>query len=128
MNVTRAPMVHCGYCPSGRLFEAAACGTPVLSDRWAGMDEFFEPGQEVLLSNSVEETLDVLSRNPAELARIGRAARRRTLAEHTGFVRAGELVALLSGRLPSLSPEAGSRAAAAAVNDGASREVFSCGE
>src|SRR3954468_14896805 len=43
LNVTRGAMAEMGYCPSGRLFEAAACGTPILSDTWEGIENFFEP-------------------------------------------------------------------------------------
>ena len=49
LNVTRRAMADMGYCPSGRLFEAAACGTSALSDVWEGLDEFYAPGQEILL-------------------------------------------------------------------------------
>src|SRR5205085_9249268 len=52
LNVTREPMAATGYCPSGRLFEAAACGAPILSDEWAGLDHFFEPGREILVAGS----------------------------------------------------------------------------
>jgi spore maturation protein CgeB len=128
VNVTRAPMAHYGYCPSGRLFEAAACGTPVLSDRWPGLEEFFEPGEEVLLSSSVDETLDILSRPRSESLRIGSAARRRALAEHSGFVRAGQLITLLSGTLPSSVTDVSTRATGSAAVSGASRELSSCGE
>ena len=50
LNVTRGAMAAMGYCPSGRLFEAAACGTAILSDSWHGLDAFFEPGREILLA------------------------------------------------------------------------------
>jgi spore maturation protein CgeB len=85
-------MVECGYCPSGRLFEAAACGVPALSDRWQGLELFFEPGREVLLADTTEEALEALSTEPAALARMGRAARERTLAQHTAERRAQELL------------------------------------
>ncbi|MGE0527382.1 MAG: glycosyltransferase, partial [Bdellovibrionales bacterium] len=49
LNITREAMAHNGYCPSGRLFEAAACGAPILSDYWEGLDLFFEPGREILV-------------------------------------------------------------------------------
>ena len=48
LNVTRAAMARMGFCPSGRLFEAAACGTPILSDAWDGLEQFFIPGEEIL--------------------------------------------------------------------------------
>jgi spore maturation protein CgeB len=99
LNVTRAAMAAMGYCPSGRLFEAAACGTAVLSDTWEGLDEFFEPGKEILVASSTEEALDALALSPEEIARIGAAARERTLAEHTAERRARQLVDLLESAL-----------------------------
>ncbi len=38
LNVTRADMIAAGWSPSVRLFEAAACGTPIISDAWAGLE------------------------------------------------------------------------------------------
>ena len=61
LNVTRGAMARMGYCPSGRLFEAAACGAPVLSDYWEGLEQFFEPGSEILLARDTEEALDALT-------------------------------------------------------------------
>ena len=95
LNITRGPMATMGYCPSGRLFEAAACGTPILSDWWEGLDAFFEPGREILVASSTDEALRAIDMVGAELAAIGRAARERTLACHTARVRAEELEALL---------------------------------
>jgi spore maturation protein CgeB len=90
LNVTRGAMADMGYCPSGRLFEAAACGTPILSDTWEGLDSFFEPGREILIARSTEEALDAIDRPAEELGRIGAAARERALAEHTAACRARE--------------------------------------
>jgi spore maturation protein CgeB len=95
LNVTRAPMAAMGYCPSGRLFEAAACGAPVLSDAWDGLETFFVPGEEILVARTTEEAIDALSRSPDELARIGRAARERALSDHTADRRAQQLIDLL---------------------------------
>jgi spore maturation protein CgeB len=95
LNVTRAAMAKYGYCPSGRLFEAAACGTPILSDAWDGLDTFFEPGKEILLAGTTEEAVDAIALPPAELARIGRAARERALADHTAERRAEQLIEYL---------------------------------
>ncbi|MFL6233295.1 MAG: glycosyltransferase, partial [Thermoanaerobaculia bacterium] len=92
LNVTRRDMAEMGYCPSGRLFEAAACGTAVLSDTWEGLDRFFEPGREVFTAGSTEEVFDVLSLPREEVLRVARAARERTLAEHTAEKRAAEMV------------------------------------
>jgi len=95
LNVTRAAMANMGWCPSGRLFEAAACGAVILSDEWRGLDTFYRPGEEILLASSADETLAALDLDDASLARIGRAARERTLAEHTSDHRARHLVELL---------------------------------
>ncbi len=95
LNVTRADMAAMGYCPSGRLFEAAACGTPLLSDSWEGLQHFFRPGEEILVANSTEDALYALDLSDEELARIGRAGRERVLSEHTSAHRAEELLTLL---------------------------------
>ena len=91
LNVTRGPMAEMGYCPSGRLFEASACGVPVLSDAWEGIETFYSPGREILIGRSADDAVAALLRSPEELARIGRNARERTLALHTADVRALEL-------------------------------------
>jgi spore maturation protein CgeB len=96
LNVTRAAMAGMGYCPSGRLFEAAACGTAVLSDRWEGLDRFFAPGREIFTAADAAEAVEILSLPREEIRRVARAARERTLAEHTAARRAAELVGMLS--------------------------------
>lgn len=97
VSVTRKPMAALGYCPSGRLFEAAACGVPVLSDPWDGLDSFFTPGEEIIVATRTEEALAAIELPREELQRIGRQARERALAEHSGRRRAIELVDLLEG-------------------------------
>ena len=104
LNVTRRSMAESGWCPSGRLFEAAACATPILSDWWDGLDTFFAPGSEILVVRSTEDVLAALDGGGAELRRIGEAARTRTLSEHTAERRAAELVELLSTRSPAGLP------------------------
>ncbi|MBN8726351.1 MAG: glycosyltransferase [Xanthomonadales bacterium] len=95
LNITRAPMARMGWCPSGRLFEASACAAPLLSDHWPGLEDFYQPGGEILVARSTADALAALELADAELRRIGRAARERTLAEHTSLHRARELVARL---------------------------------
>lgn len=89
LNVTRLAMRKLGFSPSVRLFEAAACAIPVISDPWMGIETFFEPGREILLAESTEEVELILDRMPEEerLA-IGRRARARVLSEHTAAHRA----------------------------------------
>lgn len=91
LNVTRASMAAMGYCPSGRLFEAAACGVPIISDYWTGLENFFEPGKQILIARSPEDVLRAMDLEPAALAGIASAARERTLAEHTAERRAQEM-------------------------------------
>jgi spore maturation protein CgeB len=92
LNVTRADMVAAGYSPSVRLFEAAACGAPIISDVWDGLSTLFEPGREIILARGALEVLQAL-RSTDEPARraMADAARRRILAEHTSVHRAAEL-------------------------------------
>ncbi len=97
LNLTRADMIAAGYSPSVRLFEAAACGTPIISDAWEGLDTFFKPGEEILVaraSEDIDDYLHDLSREDA--AAIGLAARERVLAAHTSAHRAAELEGYLT--------------------------------
>jgi spore maturation protein CgeB len=88
-------MAAMGFCPSGRLFEAAACGTPILTDSWNGLAHFYTPGQEILVVRDSHDVLNALSLTPPDLARVAQAARERTLDEHSSAKRAEELLALL---------------------------------
>lgn len=91
LNVTRAAMARMGYCPSGRLFEAAACGTAIVSDYWDGLNEFFSPDEEILVVHDVRETIAAISLPRAELRRIGAAGRQRVMDQHTAMHRAAEM-------------------------------------
>ena len=92
LNVTRADMVRRGWSPSVRLFEAAACGVPIVSDWWPGLGELFVPGEEILIARDTAEMVSILERTPEPKRRsIAEAARARVLAAHTGAHRAAEL-------------------------------------
>lgn len=91
LNVTRADMIAAGWSPSVRLFEAAACGTPIISDWWSGLDAFLEPGKEILIARSAKEASDLLALPEKRRHAIGAAARRQILANHTARHRAEEL-------------------------------------
>lgn len=97
LNVTRAAMKKFGYCPSPRLFEAAACGVPLISDGWEGLDCFLEPGSEVVLAHDRTDVVAALSGSASELQRIGARARDRVLGEHTAAQRVLELERALFG-------------------------------
>lgn len=106
LNITRGVMAKFGYCPSGRLFEAAACGTPMVSDGWEGLDAFFAPGREILRVDSADEVLAALSLTDAELRRVAEAARAQVLVRHTAARRAEELEALCERVWARAEPEA----------------------
>jgi spore maturation protein CgeB len=91
LNLTRQHMAAVGYSPSVRLFEAAACGVPVISDSWPGIEEFFVPGREILLASSTNDVVRLLSGSHESRRRdIAAAARRRVLKDHTAETRAIE--------------------------------------
>jgi len=92
LNLTRTSMIDAGYSPSVRLFEAAACACPVISDWWEGLDQFFTLGEEILVADSPERISQYLFDLPAGTRRsIGQKARGRILAAHTAVHRAAEL-------------------------------------
>jgi spore maturation protein CgeB len=104
LNITRGAMARMGYCPSGRLFEATACGVAIISDEWQGLDTFFEPGSEMIVARSTGDVIAAMQLPPAELARIAAAGRERTLSSHTAAHRAEELEHILDDamRVPAL--------------------------
>ncbi len=133
LNITRADMVRAGYAPSVRLFEAAACGTPIISDNWPGLNGILRVGREILVARSPEDILRCLREIPdQERAAIGARARKRILAEHTATHRAaqfeaylravlnrrGQRIAALPSRTAPLSPPA----AVASVRPAAGRD------
>jgi spore maturation protein CgeB len=89
LNVTREDMIAAGWAPSVRLFEAAACATPIVSDIWEGLDQIFAPDSEILLAATSADVVAALERE--DLAAIGTGGQRRVLAEHTAAHRAAEL-------------------------------------
>jgi spore maturation protein CgeB len=96
LNVTREPMAAMGWSPSGRLFEAAACGAPLITDWWEGLDAFFEPGLEIVVARDTRDVLAALDLDEAERQRIASAGRQRALDCHTAMHRARDLEAVLA--------------------------------
>jgi spore maturation protein CgeB len=92
LNITRQDMIRAGYSPSVRLFEAAACGTPIISDYWDGLDTIFEIGREILVARDSDDVSRVLKdTSEAERKKLGERARQRALTEHTAAHRAEQL-------------------------------------
>jgi spore maturation protein CgeB len=96
LNITRGAMARFGYCPSGRLFEAAASGVPIVSDWFDGLDQFFEPGRELLIARNTGDVLAALEESDLRLAERAALARERVFAEHLASRRAEQLEELLS--------------------------------
>ena len=96
LNITRADMRAAGHSPSVRLFEAAACGTPIISDAWPGIEDVLEPNEEVMIARTSEDVVRLLREVAAhEAQRIALAARARVLSAHSSERRAEELIAYL---------------------------------
>lgn len=96
LNITRAEMARNGWCPSGRFFEAAACGTPLISDSWEGLDQFFDTRREIRVVHETAEVEEALRLPDQELQTMAERARLRTLQEHTGEVRGRQLLKYLA--------------------------------
>jgi len=95
LNITRAEMARCGWCPSGRFFEAAACATPLISDWWEGLDWFFDVVRDIRVVARAEHVENALNMTEGELRALALHARERTLDDHTGQVRARQLLQYL---------------------------------
>ncbi len=121
LNVTRGAMAAMGYCPSARLFEAAACNVPVVSDEWEGLDQFFQPGSEILTAQSTQDILDTLQMPDGQLVEIALRARERVLDEHTAERRAREFERLIQDSPPSA--DQASLASHSDQSDGRSRSA-----
>ena len=95
--MARSDMTEAGYSPSVRLFEAAACATPIISDYWPGLETFFEPDREILIASNKDEVLRYLTSVPdSERKKLGDRARARVLKHHTSDHRALELERLVN--------------------------------
>jgi spore maturation protein CgeB len=95
LNLTRGEMAASGYCPSGRFFEAAACGTPIVTDYFDGLESFFDLGRELIVVDNAGDVVNAMGRDDSSLAHLANQARERTLSLHTGQNRADELLLYL---------------------------------
>src|SRR5205085_6235292 len=112
LNVTRADMVRWGYSPSVRLFEAAACGVPIISDEWPGLATIFAPDREILVARGSGDVLRYLAMGKAERLQLAVNARRRVLASHTAAHRAALLESYVEeARAPTSGRKRAGRAA-----------------
>lgn len=97
LNATRQDMVRAGFSPSVRLFEAACCGAPIISDDWSGLETLFKPGREIIVAEEAEDVLTAMrTTSDAERGALAAQARERVLAAHTAEHRARELAGHLA--------------------------------
>jgi spore maturation protein CgeB len=93
-------MARYGFSPPTRVFEAAGAAACLITDRWKGLEMFFEPGREVLVAADGAEVAELVGGlDPAHARAVGEAARRRVLAEHTYDRRAALCDAVLQGHI-----------------------------
>jgi spore maturation protein CgeB len=100
LNLTREEMVKAGYSPSVRIFEAAGCGTAIISDAWPGLETFFKLDEEILLASSSADVISFLKMDQQNAMKIGRRAQERVLAEHSAARRAIEFEQIVGSRQP----------------------------
>src|SRR5699024_5540149 len=106
LNVTRAEMIAAGWSPSVRLFEAASCATPIISDRWEGLGDLFPDGEAILIADSADDVIDALDLPEPRRRALGRAARDIVFDSHRAEVRARQLARHLEeARSSRIRPE-----------------------
>lgn len=103
LNLTRQDMVRAGYSPSVRLFEAAACGTPILTDIWPGLETIFTPGREILGVRTPEDVTSYLQMHEEQRLEVGERGRWRALRNHTAAVRAEQFEAYVLASLENMA-------------------------
>jgi spore maturation protein CgeB len=96
LNITRSVMAEMGYCPSGRLFEAAACEVPIISDYWIGLEDFFDCSNEIIIVDSTHSAIDKLGMQLDKRQKIAKAAKERVLLYHTCEKRADDFINILA--------------------------------
>jgi spore maturation protein CgeB len=102
LNITRAAMIAAGWSPSVRIFEAAACGTPIISDRWRGLVDLLPEREGILVAENSDDVVSALT-SIAETDRVAIADRARAiiLADHTGTARAQQLMQFIAECVPA---------------------------
>jgi spore maturation protein CgeB len=107
LNINRESMAQVGFSPPTRVFEAAGAAACLITDAWAGVGKFFEPGREILVAASADDIVRHLrEKTPAEARRIGLNMQRRALREHAYELRARQVDSILrdAGRWASMPP------------------------
>ena len=102
LNISRDSMARYGFSPATRVFEATGAGACLITDYWQGIEQFFEPGTEILAARDGDDVArHVEELTPERAHQIGQAALKRVLAQHTYAQRVGALETLLDARMAS---------------------------
>jgi hypothetical protein len=99
LNITRRSHATVPLSSTCRPFELAACGAAVVSNPHAGIEQWFTPGEEIMIVNDVDEAVaayEKLLGDPAQAIAMGERARQRVLDEHTYAQRARQLLGYLN--------------------------------
>lgn len=100
LNITRWSHTSIYASATARIFELAGYGACIVSQPYNGIEEWFEPGKEVIVVNSEEEAVDTYKRllgDEKERESIATRARERVLKEHTYRERARQVVRVITG-------------------------------
>jgi len=98
LNITRSGFAEVYGSSNVRPFELAALGRCFVMNPTLGIEEWFEPGREVVVPKDEDEILEIykwLLSTPDERKKIGRRARQRLLREHTYRNRAKQLIGII---------------------------------
>jgi spore maturation protein CgeB len=100
LNINRESMAKVGFSPPTRVFEAAGAAACLITDAWLGIEQFYEPGREVLVAHGANEMVRYLREIcPEQAQAIGSAMHKRALRDHTYELRTREVNDILQRSL-----------------------------
>jgi spore maturation protein CgeB len=101
--------------PTIRVFEALACGIPLVSAPWSDSERLFRPGEDFLAAPdgaAMRRHLRALKNDPERAAALARSGRARIEARHSCAHRFDELLAICAALGRDLRPHTDPLAAA----------------
>lgn len=111
VHVPRRPYVRAlPGIPTIRVFEALACGIPLICSPWDDAEGLFTPGRDFLVARDgveMSRLMRMLRHEPAAAAELAAHGRQTILARHTCGHRVEELLRIIAGS--TASPACGSR-------------------
>lgn len=98
LNITRSSHASVYASSSARPFELAAYGACIISNPCEGLGEWFDVGKEIIVVKNPDETIqwymDLLQSEELRF-KIGEAARRRVLKDHTWELRVDQVISVI---------------------------------